>query len=149
MIPTRLRDTWQSRELPVLVAAAQILDLGERVTPHELADAVDLDLDLVEAACEALVPTYLTAGRSPARMGGPGQLILIGLTDQGRRATGLWPDGDTAVEQLLDALRQAESLTSDPDDQTALRKAGGQLASVSRGVLAEVIAAVVTRQAGL
>lgn len=67
----------------------------------------------------------------------------------GPPASGLWPNGDTAVEQLLNALRQAEELADDPDDKSALRKAGGQLALVSRGVLAEVIAAVVTRQAGL
>jgi hypothetical protein len=73
----------------------------------------------------------------------------IRITERGRRATGLWPDGDTAVEQLLTALRQAEDLTDDPDDKTALRKAGSQLATVSRGVIAEVIAAVVTRQAGI
>ena len=87
--------------------------------------------------------------RGAARAGGPGTLWEIEILECGRRATGLWPNGDTAVEQLLDALRQAEELADDLDDKSALRKAGGQLASVSRGVLAEVIAAVVTRQAGL
>lgn len=44
--------------------------------------------------------------------------------------------------QLLDALRQAEDLTGDPAEKTALRKAGGgHLATVSRCVVAEVIAA--------
>lgn len=76
-------------------------------------------------------------------------VMVAHLTGRGRRATGLWPNGEDAVEQLIDAMRQAEDLVSDDDDKTALRKAGGQLASVSRGVLAEVIAAVVTRQAGL
>lgn len=70
------------------------------------------------------------------------------LTERGRRTTGLWPDGDTAVEQLLNTLRQAENLTVDPHDKFAQRKAGGQLATVCRSVIAEVIAAVVTRQAG-
>lgn len=152
MIPTRLNDTWHSRELPVLIAAARVVDTGEHVTPDELAEVDDLDLgaDAIEMACEALVPTYLDAGRAPRRGGETrGMLVITGVTDDGRRATGLWPDGDTAVAQLLSALRQAEDLTDDPDDQTALRKAGGQLATVSRSVLAEVIAAVITRQAGL
>lgn len=147
-----LPDRWSTRDLPVLLAAAKVLDLGASVTPQELAEAegLGLDADAVEIACEALVPTYITAGRTPGRLGAPkGGLILTGLTERGRRATGLWPDGETAVEQLLDALRQAEDLTDDPDEKTALRKAGGQLATVSRSVVAEVIAAVVTRQAGL
>jgi hypothetical protein len=52
--------------------------------------------------------------------------------------------GRATVEQLLRALRQAEDLTDDPDDKSALRKAGGRLATVSRRVIAEAIAAVVT-----
>lgn len=148
MIPTRLQDTWHVRELPVLIAAARIVDSGKRVSPHELAEVEELELELddVVIACEALVPTYLHAGRAPRRGGDiRGMLIVTGLTDEGRRATCLWPDGDSAVDQLLDALRQAENLAIDPDDKDALRKAGGQLASV----IAEVIAAVVARQAGV
>jgi hypothetical protein len=152
MIPTRLPGTWHSRELPVLVAAARILETGDTVTAHDLYDVEDLDLDLaaIETALEALHPTYVDGGRSPMRGGDVrGMLNLTRLTDHGRRATGLWPDGDTAVDQLLDALRQAAGLTDDPDDKDALRKAGGQLAAVSRSVVAEVIAAVIARQAGL
>lgn len=136
----------------MLIAAARIVDSGEHVPPDPLAevDDLDLDIDTIEMACEALVPTYLDAGRSPRRGGETrGMLVMTGVTDEGRRATGLWPDGDTAVEQLLSALRQAEDLADDPDDQTALRKAGGQLTTVSRSVLAEVLAAVIARQAGL
>jgi hypothetical protein len=95
---------------------------------------------------------YRRPGTLRRQRTGSGEIYLAiasGVTERGRRATGLWPDGDTAVEQLLSALRQAEELTDDPDEKTALRKASGQLASVSRTVVAEVIAAVVTRQAGI
>lgn len=152
MIPTRLPSTWHTRELPVLIAAARVLETGDTATADGLLEVEDLELDLdaIEMALEALFPTYVDGGRSPMRGGDVrGTLNLTRLTDDGRRATGLWPDGNTAVDQLLNALRQAERLTSDPDDKDALRKASGQLASVTRSILAEVIAAVIARQAGL
>jgi hypothetical protein len=52
------------------------------------AEGLNVDVYLVEVAREALVPTYLTAARTPARAG-RSELVLTGLTDAGRRATGL------------------------------------------------------------
>jgi hypothetical protein len=146
MLPER----WNSRDLPVLRAAAAHLESEEHppVRVSDLCERTGLDEDAVIRACQALHPTYIS-GKPLATMGGVTDFFVTGLTDAGRRATGLWPNGDDAVAQFLDALRQAEDLVEDPEDKTALRKAGGQLATVSRSVVAEVIAAVVTRQAGI
>jgi hypothetical protein len=135
--------------LPVLVETAHRLRTTHTVTSGQVAPAVDLEADEVARAFEALIGPYLVG---KVHRSGNGEIYLAiatGVTERGRRSTGLWPDGDTAVEQLLSALRQAEELTDDPDEKSALRKASRQLATVSRSVVAEVIAAVVTRQAGL
>ena len=145
-----LSDTWYAREFPVLLEVARQLEGGiGLVDSGSVGRALAMDRDDVGRAFEALIPSYLD-GKVQRAAGGVVYLATAKrLTERGRRATGLWPDGDTAVEQLLSALRQAEDLTDDPDDKSALRKASGQLATVSRSVIAEVIAAVVTRQAGM
>jgi hypothetical protein len=145
----RLSDEWHSRDLPVLVETAHRLKTTPSVTSGQIAPAVDLEADETARAFDALIGTYLVGKVQRTGNGEIYVAIASGVTERGRRATGLWPDGDTAVEQLLSALRQAEELTDDLDDKSALRKASGQLATVSRSVIAEVIAAVVTRQAGV
>ncbi len=143
-----LSDQWHSRDLPVLVETADRLKTSPTVTSGQIAPAIGIDADQAARAFDALIGTYLVGKVQRAGNGEIYVAIATGVTERGRRTTGLWPDGDSAVEQLLSALRQAEELTDDPDDKSALRKASGQLASVSRSVVAEVIAAVVMRQAG-
>jgi hypothetical protein len=148
-----LADRWTSRDKPVLMEFARRIDDGETAVDSRQV-AAHLDLDEAECARVAVALAddgYLKIAGKPITAWGSGPVIVLvaDLTGKGRRATGIWPDSDDAVERLLQALRQAEDLADDPDDKTALQKAGGQLASVSRNVLAEVIAAVVTRQAGL
>lgn len=145
-----LPDRWRSRDLPVLIEVMRQAEAGEEPNTVAMAEAAEIDRDAVAGVLVALESAeYLRTGRSPARGGHDGTLRKIEVLERGRRATGLWPDGDTAVEQLLDSLRQAEELTANPDDKSALRQAGAQLGAVSRDVLAEIIAAVVSRQAGL
>ncbi|MBA4609271.1 hypothetical protein H1W00_12345 [Aeromicrobium sp. Marseille-Q0843] len=143
-----LSDQWHSRDLPVLVETADRLRTSPTVASGQVAPAVGIDAAETARAFDALIGTYLLGKVQRTGNGEIYVAIASGVTERGRRATGLWPDGDSAVEHLLSALRQAEELTDDPDDKSALRKASGQLASVSRNVVAEVIAAVVTRQAG-
>jgi hypothetical protein len=71
-----------------------------------------------------------------------------GLTEAGRRAVGLWPD-DRPVEDFIDALNRAAEATSDPDEQTFLRRAAVQLGMVSRDILVDVTAAVLAKQTGV
>lgn len=146
-----LPDRWTTRDLPVLRAAAPILDEGGIVDSEdaEFLEEVGMPQEVVAQALVALGQAeYLDVGVTQF-LSGDVSAVASGLLERGRRAVGIWPDGEAAVEQLLSALRQAEELTADVDDKTALRKASGQLASVSRSVVAEVIAAVVTRQAGI
>ena len=145
-----LPDRWRSRDLPILLETARQADRGDEPDLTAMAAVAGCEPRDVERSLAALADAgYLHAVRGPDTLAGPGTIWELEILERGRRATGLWPNGDDAVAQLLDALRQAEDLVDDPEEKTALRKAGGQLATVSRNVIAEVIAAVVTRQAGL
>lgn len=62
--------------------------------------------------------------------------------------TGLHPDGDDAVTQLITMLRQAAEQTNDPEERTRLGKladvAGGASRSVLAGVLTTLASGAVT-----
>jgi hypothetical protein len=146
-----LSDRWHNFDFPLLLEVAKRVNQREEfISARDIANALNQDSDEVIAALESMAkPGGWVEGKALRGDSRTIHFVVEDLTERGRRATGLWPDGENAVEQLLSALRQAEELTNDPDDKTALRKAAGQLATVSRSVLAEVIAAVVTRQAGI
>lgn len=83
----------------------------------------------------------------PRRLG-DSEVTRIVLTERGLRAVGLWPS-DHAGNQLADLLRQAAEATTDPEEQTILQRASGAVGSVSRGVMTDVLAALLKSQAGL
>jgi hypothetical protein len=74
--------------------------------------------------------------------------MVGGLTERGRRASGLWPGGES-VEALIDALRQAEEAADDPEEMRIIRRAAGAIGMVSRDIMVDVVAAVVTKQSGI
>ena len=62
--------------------------------------------------------------------------------------TGLHPDGDDALSDLIAALRQAANEVGDEDERGRLRRAADGLAGIGRDVGAGVLTAVLTRYAG-
>lgn len=145
-----LPDRWSTRDLPVLIATARLLESGQtNVQAGDLDSGVNLQASAIEAAYDGLVGIYLEAVRTPGRVGSPkGSWVVTGLTERGRRAVGLWPS-DEGVEALIDALRQAEQTSADPDERSALRSAWSSIGGVSREVMVDVIGAVIARQSGL
>lgn len=144
----KLEDVWTSRDFPVLVEAARLLDRGDGpVSSAPIVEATELTQSQVFAAFDALTPSYLT-GESYDSLGGRGDVFFAGITERGRRAVGLWPSGES-VDALVDALRKAEDATDDAEEKTLLRRAAGAVGSVSRDIMVDVIAAVVSRQSGL
>ena len=144
-----LTDQWETRDRPVLLAIARRLSEKPSTFDARELEIEGLTAEQVVQAADALIPTYVHGKSHRSWQTGPFAVAINALTDQARREVGLWPQGDTAVEALLDALRQAEDLANDPDDKTALRKAGGQLASVSRNVLADLTTAFIRSQTGI
>jgi hypothetical protein len=144
-----LRDRWQDRDFPVLMAAARYLEEADDDVPglEELIEATGFERAQVVKALSALDGTFIDASRHDS-MGGIWSYDVIGLTERGRRAVGLWPSGE-GVDALVTALRQAEDATEDPEERTALRRAGGAVATVSREVMSDILAAVIKSQTGL
>jgi hypothetical protein len=85
-----VKNSWQSRDLPVLAAVVRLLD--EANYPHvrvsEIAEACGLSIDEVAAAVKALDGTYLTLMTT---LGEPGSWFATRLTSTARQAVGQWP----------------------------------------------------------
>lgn len=149
MTPERLADRWGSRDFPVLLAAARKLD--ERGLPVNVADiepeVEGLSESDIISALKALLHVYIV-GQAVDTLGGTVDFFVTDLTERGRRAVGLWPSGESA-DALVEALRQAEDLTDDPEERTMIHRAAGAIGSVSRDIMVDVVAAVVARQSGL
>lgn len=156
MSGTGLSDRWSTREFPVLVEVARRLDeegeaTNEVVVHGAVAEALSLDVDGVEASVRALIDAgYLRRekpGRESLRASWSGWHNLE-LTERGRRAVGLWPSGE-GVDALVDALRQAEAETTDPEEKSRIRQAAASVMGVSRDVMVDVLGAVIARQSGM
>ena len=144
----KLPDRWHSRDLPVLLQAARGLDAGDsEITSESLSRCPDLQgLDVV-AACRALTPAFLVSEKWES-LGGPTTYFIEDLTERGRRTVGLWPSGEN-VDALVDALKQAEEATDDPEEKSAIRRAAGAVLGVGRDVMTDVMAAVIAKQMGM
>lgn len=143
-----MQDRWANRDLPVLLAAARLLeDTDDAPGFGEIAATTGLDEADVVRALTALDGVYLRAIRSDT-FSGLDDFDVEALTERGRRAVGLWPTGD-GPDALVSALQQAAEATSDEEEKKLLRRAGGAVASISRDVMSDVLAAVIKAQTGL
>jgi hypothetical protein len=144
----KLEDRWASRDLPVLRETARLLDGGTaRVQVKDLVEPTGLDQESIVLALNALVPGYLD-GKPMDSWGGRLDWFVKEITERGRRTVGLWPTGES-VDALVDALRQAEAATDDPEEKSALRRAAGAVLGVGRDVMTDVMAAVIAKQMGV
>lgn len=150
-VTDKLDDTWTSRDFPVLVAAARLLEQGQTfIRADDVCIAAGLTPEDATRAIEALIPAYLEWVPPEGAQSGIRRVLFTGrhrLTERGRRAVGLWPSGES-VDALVDALHQAEATTSDPEEKSAIRRAAGAVLSVGRDVMTDVMAAVIARQIG-
>lgn len=135
---------WDERDLPVLREVTRRIDSGEGATVEEVAAATGLPDDDVRRAGRALerrgLVTTLTAS-------GHHILWFKDISGEAYLKTGLHPDGDDAISRLVEAINQAAQLVDDPDERSALRRFLDAAGGVSRTVLADVLAAVITKGA--
>ena len=149
MTAAKLPDTWATRDFPVLVAIASALDRAPG-RPVKVSSLVGLPPQLspndVIAAAVALDGVFVE-GKSVLR-GGQGLYTAMRLTERGRRAVGLWPEDDP-LEALITALQEAAQQAHDPQDRSRLQNIAKSITEVSSEVMAGVVTAVITSQAGL
>ncbi|MEP7738301.1 hypothetical protein ABKW28_11660 [Nocardioides sp. 31GB23] len=142
-----LPEQWTTRDLPALIEIARNRKMdGRQLQPH-IETTLGIDEDDVVDAIEALEDGDYLEATWINTMGGS-ILSAVKLRERGRRAVGIWPGGE-GVDALVDALRQAEETTTDPEERTLIRRAAGALTSVSRDVMVDVMGAVIARQAGV
>lgn len=150
MNPGPLADRWNSRDYPVLLEVARRLDTDASLFDvRVLSDSTSLSKEELVAAAVALHPTYLQGTVGSAAGQGPFSYLVRGLTDRGRRATGLWPDDDSTADALVQLLERAADQVEDEEDQSALKRAGSLLRGVPAAVIADVTAALIRQQTGI
>lgn len=138
----KLEDVWASRDFPVLREITRLIDSGEEF-PHkaQLAKATGLSADEVRLAAWALRRRGLIDFNPYA---GGDFSVITDLAGQAYLLTGLHPDGDDLVSQLVSALRQAAEQAVDPEEKGRLRTLADNAGAISRNVLSGVLTAVVT-----
>lgn len=139
-----LPDLWGTRDYPVLIAAARMLNEGERVLPsNRIAEAANVEPASAVRALLNLSNGYLEV-RDASTLDGQ-DCYVTGITAEGLRAAGQWPSADTAVERLLAALdQQIDNATEGSPKANRLRLLRDNLASVGRDVLVEVMGGVLS-----
>jgi hypothetical protein len=144
-----MRDTWYSRELPILHAAVAAFegDLdAEFPDVSDLAKATGLAVEDVARAVTALDPEYLELRTT---FDGPSSWFVQCVHASARRAIGQWPSPDTLAAQLATAMQQVAEHTSDPDTKSRLRRAAEMIGGLTKGVLTEVGTKMLEHQIGL
>jgi hypothetical protein len=138
-----VKDTWVSRELPVLDATVSLLEESYMVTVSDIADRTGLDLTDVSRALETLDPTYVDF-RKTTTGGDPRFWYVHKATPEGRRAVGQWPTPETLIESLAKELTSAAERETDPERKGLLSYSARLLGDTLRDLVIEAAARVLT-----
>ena len=135
-----MKDTWASRDLPVLNAVVTALEDTFRVSAGEVASATGIPAEDVVRAFYALQWTY--TGQLTGSLGrGPAALCVSEVTADARRAVGQWPTGESLIERLATGMMQAAE--RDPDQKRRLlvvaRELGGAARTIAINVASEIL----------
>lgn len=136
-------ETWAARELPVLNAAAVLLESSYMVTVSDIAERTGLEQPDVARALDALHPSHLDF-RKTETGGDPTFWYVLKVTPEGRRAAGQWPTAEGLVDRLVTALREAASKEPDTERQSQLNQAAELLSGNVRDVAVQAAAAIVS-----
>jgi len=141
----RLADVWASRDYPVLVAVAQMLEQGRSVQAVEVAEAIGRPQHDVVLALNNLGHMHLIV-KDSSTYDGPDNYVT-GIRPEGLEATGQWPSSDVAAERLIAAL---DALVDNAPENSPKHKrlvaARNGLLGIGRDVLVNVGSAVITGQ---
>jgi hypothetical protein len=109
-----VKDTWASRDLPVLDATITLLEDSYMVTVSDIAERTGLDQAAVARALEALDPEYVDF-RKTTTGGDPRFWYVHKATPLARREVGQWPTPDTLIGNLAHGLSEAAERETDPE----------------------------------
>lgn len=137
------KDTWASREMPILQAIAEKDQAGKTIERiSELASATGLPRQLVEAGVRRLLEAEMIEGLDASSFDGF-ELLEIRLRERGRRSIGSWPNDTDAYAEFVRLLDQRVQAEEDPDERgrfERLREAAKRIGESGVGsLLAEFI----------
>jgi len=123
-----LRETWTTRELPILRAALSRIDGGD-----EYADLDELRVELGLTAGEVFAAVGAFANASPPYLDvelrngvrSPGRIDSV--YERARRELGTWPTAENVVAELAAALRVAADEAYEPEEKGRLGAAADAL----------------------
>lgn len=143
--------TWEARDLPVLDAAAQIIDREGPVPGayiRDIAAATGLDVDDVVRATYALESAGLLTMQQRTMGGNGGQWRVRAVSGEARRLVGAWPTPDGLAERIVAALEDAAQNAPTEEERGRARKILDGATGVGKGVLTGVLVKVLSGEIG-
>jgi hypothetical protein len=142
----RSRDRWYSRDLPVLQHIVDALDQGSDLVDDEaMAEALGITHEDAVAAIENLERGgYVT---DISWTFGP-NFSVTQVTERALRATGIWPNEETAGDQLLWILEQKVEAATTPEERTRWARIRDSVVGAGREFAIELGAAMAARTMG-
>jgi len=139
-----MEDTWASRELPVLIAAVELVDEmypdGRYPDAGDIARRTQLDVRLIATALNALDGEFLDLQRTLGDLEAWG---IQSVTPAARRAVGQWPTAESIIDRLAAGMSRAAEHESDPEEKRRLmavaRELGGAAKSVAVNVATQIL----------
>src|SRR5581483_9261812 len=138
-----LRETWTTRELPILRHVTARLDSGaQEIGFGEIREALGLEVQEIQLGVHALEdaePPYLRARWQPVGMGRSTSGMVMFVTERARRELGTWPTAEGLVSELAEALRQAADRAPESEEKSKMRSAAEALSGFARDVAVAVV----------
>jgi hypothetical protein len=128
-----VESTWQSREFPVLKAMVEAMEEhpDSEARLEELAQRSGLSFADVDRATRKLwlaIPPYF---QGIAVEDDTIPIAVTSVSERALRETGQWPDPESFVRSLIEALQKAAETEADPDRKSRLTQAAETLKGIA------------------
>jgi hypothetical protein len=146
-------ERWYSRDFPVLLEAARMLDAGNQIDESQVAATLGIDATQVyDAIADLRQSDYLDDSAAFTMPGTRGASMamptITRLTERGRRAVGIWPNEEQAGDQLLWILEQKVEHAGSGDEKSKWQRIRDAVAGAGRDFAVELGAAMAARSLG-
>jgi hypothetical protein len=143
-----LSDTWTTRDFPLLVEIARLIEQQGNAHPANFPNWEDGGTEerRLVAGFKALEAAgYLELG-NPRFSNGLAMVHNISM--EARQLVGLWPSAADGSDALVQALLAAANATSDAAEKTKLRTVAEQVGGISASVMSSVASAWIASRIG-
>jgi hypothetical protein len=149
-IATPRGSIWFDRDLPVLLATAELLDetIYGNAQTHAIAERSGIPQPEVVKALNNLKSRYVLV--KDASSVALRDYMVIGLTPAGLEAAGVWPSGETLTERMVGALQAV--IDEAPEGSPKSNKLKAVLASIKDAgieIVGSVVGQAINRGVGI